>query len=344
MKARLIAFLLALAVAGCSTVTAPNAPITTQSGTPVPAGRIYQRELTVPSPGRTAKVTFLRDAGFLGGGCTHKILIDGQVVFAIRGGEYQTLHLAPGRYMFGLEIERGICPEFFSVDALALGDGAEDAYRILIPPLYNPLMGSIALPGGPRVVKIDATTQGKVSGGSYYAPLGNFVLPLDRANIRIQDKNDARNGMVSALDDMGNNEGVTYVAFPEDAEAIQSDPARRDSAYRGFVHDYALPSLFRPVSAQSNIVHEEFLGSGVDRVFFAIAVIPGASSIVDGRTGKRRDSVRALLVFDKNRFMYMLHSEINTVFGPVNAASLASNDLEAARKRMQRMRESIRFQ
>jgi hypothetical protein len=35
-----------------------------------------------------------------------------------------------------------------------------------------------------------------------------------------------------------------------------------DSAYRGFVHDYALPALFRPVSAQSKIVHEEFLGSG----------------------------------------------------------------------------------
>jgi len=32
---------------------------------------------------------------------------------------------------------------------------------------------------------------------------------------------------------------------------------------------------------------------------------------MDGKTGKRRDSVRALLVFDKNKFMYMLHSEIN---------------------------------
>ena len=54
-----------------------------------------------------------------------------------------------------------------------------------------------------------ATTKGKVSDGSYHAPLGNFVLPLDRGNIRIQDKNDARSGMVSVLDDMGNNEGIT---------------------------------------------------------------------------------------------------------------------------------------
>jgi hypothetical protein len=137
-----------------------------------------------------------------------------------------------------------------------------------------------------------ATTKGNVSDGSYHAPLGNFVLPLDRGNIRIQDRNDARSGMVSVLDDMGNNEGITYVGLPANAEAVHNDPARRDSAYRGFVHDYALPGLFQPVSAQSRIVHEEFLGSGLDRAFFAIVLIPEASSVMDGRTGKRRDSVR----------------------------------------------------
>jgi len=95
---------------------------------------------------------------------------------------------------------------------------------------------------------------------------------------------------------------------------------------------------------QSKIVHEEFLGSDLDRAFFAVAVIPEASSIMDPKMGKKWDSVRALLVFDKNKFMYMLHSEINTVLDPVHAASLTDKDLEAARKAMQRMRASIRFQ
>jgi hypothetical protein len=65
---------------------------------------------------------------------------------------------------------------------------------------------------------------------------------------------------------------------------------------------------------------------------------------MDAKTGKRRDSVRALLVFDKNGFMYMLHSQINTVFDPVNPAALTNKDLEAAQKKLQRMRASIRFQ
>ena len=189
-----------------------------------------------------------------------------------------------------------------------------------------------------------ATTQGSVSDGSYHAPLGNFILLLESGNERIQDRNDERSGMVSVLDGMGNNKGVTYIALPAGAEATLGDPAKRDSAYRGFVHAYALPELFRPISAQSAVVHEEFIGSGLDRAYFAIAVIPEASSVLDTRTGKKWDSVRALLVFDKNQFIYMLHSEINTVFDPVDPASLTNEDLEPARKGMQRLRESIRFQ
>jgi hypothetical protein len=149
--------------------------------------------------------------------------------------------------------------------------------------------------------------------------------------------------MVSVLDEMGNNQGVTYVRLPATADAVRDDPEKRDAAYRGFVHDYALPALFVPVSPGSRVTHEEVLGSGPERAFFAIAVLPEASSVVDGNTGKKWDSVRALLVFDEKGFMYMLHSEINTVFDPVNADSLKEKDLESARRAVQSLRASIRF-
>jgi len=194
-----------------------------------------------------------------------------------------------------------------------------------------------------------ATTKGKVSDGNYYAPLNNFVMPLPRpfiGGLRIQDRNDPDGGLVSALDDMGNNQGVTYLRLPANPEALLSDPAKRDSAYRGFVHDYALPNLYRPVSPQSKLVHEEFLYSGQDRAFFAVVVFPELSSVMDAKTGKRADSARALMVFDKNGFMYMLHTEMITAltFRKVNPASLTNSDLEAARSNLQRMRASIRFQ
>ncbi len=148
MKLRLTSLLLALTAAGCSTMSTSTMPITKQSGTPVPASRIYRPELTVPSTGHTAKVSFLRDAGILGSACTHKILVDGKAVFAIRAGEYQTLYLAPGQYLFALEIEGGVCPKFSTSHSTVLSDGAEDTYRILIPSLGS----------RPRITSIDAPT------------------------------------------------------------------------------------------------------------------------------------------------------------------------------------------
>ena len=150
MKPTLISLLVALTVAGCSTIPTSTTPITTQSGTPVPASRIYRPELTVPSAGQTAKVSFLRDAGFLGGACAHKILVDGKAVFAIRAGEYQTLHLAPGQHSFALEIEGGVCPQFSTSHSTVLGDGAEERYRIFIPSPTS----------RPRVARIGASTEG----------------------------------------------------------------------------------------------------------------------------------------------------------------------------------------
>jgi hypothetical protein len=94
----------------------------------------------------------LRDAGFLGGGCTHKILVGGKTVFAIRAGEYQTLYLAPGRYLFALEIEGGICPQFSTSYQTVLNDGAEETYRILIQ-----TSGRIGDPLDTRLEKIAAT-------------------------------------------------------------------------------------------------------------------------------------------------------------------------------------------
>ena len=186
MKSRLIILLLALTTAGCSTIPTSTMPITMQSGKPVPTARIYQAELTVPSTGRSAKVSFLRDAGFLGGACTHKIFVDGKTVFAIRAGEFQTLHLAPGRHAFALEIEGGVCPAFSTSHSTVLADGAEETYRIFVPPLISPTLGTTIAAGPPQVQIVGATKgaardssdglQGRIENGRYSAPNGKVMF------------------------------------------------------------------------------------------------------------------------------------------------------------------------
>ena len=144
MTARLVTAVLALAVAGCATSTVA---ISLEASKPVPEDRIYQRELAVPGAGRTAKLTFLRDAGALGSACTHLILVDEKLAFGIRSGERQTLYVAPGPHTLELQIAGGLCAGLLSTPVeTVVGDGAEETYRI-----------RTSFGAGPRLMKVGAT-------------------------------------------------------------------------------------------------------------------------------------------------------------------------------------------
>ncbi len=138
MRARVLVLLMTLA-AGCAT-----APVTMNTAEPVPADRITQRALTEPGPGRTAKVSILRDSSFAGGACTHMIDVDGKPVFGIRTGERQTLYLTSGEHELGFRIEKGLCPEMSLSFPVALRDGEEKFFQISFR----------ALAGGPTVSEV----------------------------------------------------------------------------------------------------------------------------------------------------------------------------------------------
>lgn len=145
MTSWLITVLVALVAAGC--IPTATVPISAEAAKPVPAERIFQRELTVPGTGRTSKLRFVRDAGAMGSACTHRIVVDGELVFGIRSGEQQMLYVIPGRHSLELQIAGGFCPGLLSTPLETdLPDGAEETYRILI------LLGA-----PPVMVKIGAT-------------------------------------------------------------------------------------------------------------------------------------------------------------------------------------------
>ncbi len=186
--------------------------------------------------------------------------------------------------------------------------------------------------------------QGRVADGKYYGPLDNFVVPLPKlVGLRVQDESDPSGGMVAFHGDLGGNRGVTYVRLPEGMGAAMSDAARRDATYRSFVHDYALPSLFRRASLQAKIVWEEPVNQGAERALFAVVDIPGASTLLDAKTNKRLDSVRALLVFQRRDFIYMLSDELNSALESVDPAALGNERLLAARVALEAMRAEMSF-
>jgi hypothetical protein len=155
-----ITVLVAVAAAGC--IPTATVPISAEAAKPVPAERIFQRELTVPGTGRTAKLRFIRDAGALGSACTHRIVVDGELALGIRSGERQMLYVTPGRHSLELQIAGNfICPGLLSTPLETdLPDGAEETYRILM------LFGN-----PPVLVKIGATP------GAAESPMPGLTAP-----------------------------------------------------------------------------------------------------------------------------------------------------------------------
>lgn len=105
MKAVLIALGVALGTcAGCAT-----SPVSNADAVPVSRERILDPAYLENKPG-TGQVTLKRDSGFLGGGCAARVFVNAVPVVELRTSEKAVLHLAPGEYIFSVQVTgRGLC-------------------------------------------------------------------------------------------------------------------------------------------------------------------------------------------------------------------------------------------
>ncbi|USA55112.1 DUF2846 domain-containing protein [Acinetobacter sp. C32I] len=99
--------------------------------------RIYNSEYFSKQSQDQAKVTFLRDKGFTGGGCSHDIYVNNTKVFSIRPNEKGVIYLKPDYYIFRLETGGGLCPNIATSQETTLKPNAEAEYRILLPSDMN---------------------------------------------------------------------------------------------------------------------------------------------------------------------------------------------------------------
>lgn len=116
-------------VAACSTT-----PVNEQSAKPVPPERIYAPALVAgPNTQGRARVSFFRDSGLLGSGCTHDVYVNNVKAVAMRQAEFVYLALEPGQYFFRLETGAGLCPDVTTSQSTVLKEGAREVYRLLVP-------------------------------------------------------------------------------------------------------------------------------------------------------------------------------------------------------------------
>jgi len=195
------------------------------------------------------------------------------------------------------------------------------------------------------LVVASAPAQGIAAPDDYISPLKNFTVSIPQWNgLQIQDGHDKNGGRVSFHDDFGNLQSITYLRLPQKLIAkMLNNPALRDKSYSGFLHNFAMPNLYRPASPESKVIHEEFIGLGDKRAYFAVVQIPEASIMVDVKNNKRMDSVRGVLVFEKRGFVYMLGDEMNSVFNQATGLKLNAKKLKMEQENLNRIKESIIF-
>ena len=320
MKLTSIFLLLAFVATGNSAMAISTKPITTQSGKPVPAERIYQRELTVPSPGHTAKVSFLRDAGMLLGACNYKILVDGEAVFGIRAGEYQVLYLAPGQHSFGLEMTGAgffgsHCPIFSTGHNTVLSDGAEETYRIFIPSLTS----------SPQVAIVDAKTgasrgswaglQGHIENGRYSAPNGKVVFDMpniggDEHKVRDLYVAGSDRGFVEETNLFG-LQGVYYTSLAGIGISPPSDSNDHRAALNKGWTNFAMPNIFISASQKAEVVHQEFIVDQGKEMLLAFVRLPELSGAFDVTTKRKFDAYPAVLLLVDGGYVVVLRSQFN---------------------------------
>jgi len=185
--------------------------------------------------------------------------------------------------------------------------------------------------------------KGKVVENRYYSPMNNFSIALPTlTEMEIEDQSDHAGGGVTFRSSTGMFWLVNYRKLTADVASKFGSPEKRDEAYRAYVTDVPLLKAQR-FSPNSSIVKDEFIDTHGSRRYFAVLNIPEGSRLVHPVTNRRFDSVRGLVVFEKNGFIYMLGCEMNYVGHPTYASRLTDKQIGEAKETLGSIEESMIF-
>lgn len=126
MKKLLTAIIALNFITGCATslVSREHAKV-------VPSGRLYQPELVYQDELEKAEVVIIRDSGFVGSACLHRLWVDNVKVAALDAGEAITLGLTAGPHFVRIEVGVGMCANMQVSESMDLRAGDKRLYRVM---------------------------------------------------------------------------------------------------------------------------------------------------------------------------------------------------------------------
>jgi hypothetical protein len=176
-------------------------------------------------------------------------------------------------------------------------------------------------------------TKGKVKKHVYYSPENNFNVPVPSGlGTKVDDGYDKSGvGAVSFHDDFGGQQGIHYMRIPPDVLPKFDETALPADMLSHWLNNVAMVTWFRPVSADSRVLHETAAPFENMEVLLAEVEIPsGSSMVVTDKSGTRRaDSTRGLVIFRRGKYVYMLTTEEASVFANFMASKSEKKEVPA---------------
>ncbi|OZI60111.1 hypothetical protein [Bordetella genomosp. 11] len=126
MKALCIGIALSCVLTGCATnlVSRDKAKV-------IPADRLYEPTFVYRGGQEKAEISVIRDSGFVGSGCLHRLWVDNVKVAALDPGEAIDLGLSPGPHFMRIEMGVGLCANIQISESFELKSGERRVYRVM---------------------------------------------------------------------------------------------------------------------------------------------------------------------------------------------------------------------
>lgn len=165
-------------------------------------------------------------------------------------------------------------------------------------------------------------------GKLFTSPLKNFTvvvpdfgsLGFGTDGTKAQKQNSKDGGTVSFMNGAGRLLRIDYTRLPTDT-ILPTDSIELQAFYHKALEDQTLRTN------SSSLLSERAYVLDNASMLLALVSFPAGSTLQDAVTGKRRDSVRAVLVFARGGFLYMLHAElVADIFDPPGKAPVETTE------------------
>jgi len=188
--------------------------------------------------------------------------------------------------------------------------------------------------------------KGTLKQGRYTAPDGSFscaIPELAEPGATIKDTAnttaDGRSGTVGFQDEMGALLRVDWLELSP-SERLQGTNLVFDRAVEE-TFSQLMFSHYQQVSPAASLADHEFISDPGEEKLFAVALLPGGSTLSDKSSGQRLDAYRAALIFRRGNWVYCLSTQFTKL--PGQAAPPLAATLAQLKKTLQVFRGSFQF-